>query len=160
MVHLTWGIINLFFFFSWIYLAIKFLSGNRSFFKKHSKLYTLILIFGFISFVSGRSENDEADAEPITKPTSLNFAKTNKTLTYEIDLTLVRDKNTGMIIQDKSQSNLQGFVIGLGWKHLSVAEKEKEVELTGFLSWKILGLTLYSQTKSFQIPKEEIKTIE
>lgn len=159
MVHLIWGIINILFFVSWIYLAIKFLSGNRSFFKRHSKFYTLILVFGFISFVSGRSEADEQNTDHLDSPTVLQFAKVNETLTYGIDLTLVRDKETGMVIQDRSQSSLEGFVSGLGWKHFSVLENENDLELTGFLSWKILGLTLYSQTKTFCISKDQVKTI-
>lgn len=159
MVYLIWGIFNCLFFITWAYLSFKFFRGKPKFISNHPYIYSAIIIFGFLCFFSGISSKAESKHSYYQKSSKMYQTKANQSISFDTKFTILKDDESGLFIYDQSQSILQGFVFGFDWEQSLVKEKENDLELAGILRWKILGMTLYRDQKTYIIPKESLQSV-
>lgn len=155
MLQLLWGVINLFLVLSFFYFGIGILIRGRKFLIWYNKFFTVpVLLIGFLGVIF--SEKIEDKIIPGYKGlATMETILVSKNLSNTIQLFLVRDKETGQLLQEKSYSSVHGFVMGLDWDHLLVIEKKETFQIRGVLHWKFMGNLVFSQDKVFEVGKEK-----
>lgn len=155
MLQLLWGVINLFLVLSFFYFGIGILIRGRKFLIGYNKFFTVpVLLIGFLGVIF--SEKIEDKIIPGYKGlATMETILVSKNLSNTIQLFLVRDKETGQLLQEKSHSSVHGFVMGLDWDHLLVIEKKETLQIRGVLHWKFMGNLVFSQDKVFEVGKEK-----
>ncbi|EAZ80061.1 hypothetical protein [Algoriphagus machipongonensis] len=156
MLYLIWSVFNILFFLTWAYLAICFLTGKHSIFKKSFSIGYIILIIGIISLISGKSKESTNSSTPSNKPVNIEIIKIEESTLNNLYLTLIRDKETDSILHDLSSSTLTGFISGLKWTHMGISENNGNLTLLGTISWKLLGWTIYTQNKEVMIKESTV----
>lgn len=155
MLQLFWGILNLFLVLSFFFFIIAILVRGRKFLIGYNKLFTIpVLILGIFGVLS--SKKDEDKIIPGYKGmATMETISVAKNLSNNISLILVRDKETGQLIHERSYSTVHGFVMGLDWDHLVVIENRETLQIRGMLHWKFMGNLVFSQSKVFEVRKEK-----
>jgi len=176
MIYLLWGLINvgLFIFFIVVcFKATKLIRENVGLFA------SIIFVFGLLSFI-GQSNNDSDNKElnsnqikswKFNSEDSLNNAESffldidlEKNLVSEFNLGIkyVRIKESLENMPISANSSMTGFVSGTSWKPKSIIVKRTNTNdrfnyfVAGVVEWKLLGMTVYLQSKDykgFAIPK-------
>jgi hypothetical protein len=169
MLLLLWGLLNISLFLFFITICFK---GTKLIREKLGLLASIIFVFGLLSFM-GNTTNPEnqnpennktrkwefTPVEKITSNTTQFFTiELEKTLIskYELDILYGQDQASKTIVPINAYSLTSGFVSGTNWKPLMIRvdTTEKNGKLLywveGVVEWKLLGSTIYSQSKNYK----------
>ncbi|GAB3899318.1 hypothetical protein GCM10028803_20260 [Larkinella knui] len=167
MLYLFWTVLNL-------VVAVYFIGlcfQATRFIKERISLYAaLIFAFGLLSFVAnsgpkraGFKGNSNVEkwtfiSRDSLAPGGLKFAriKIDETWISEIDLNVFYGvkKSSSQTIPAEAYSVWSGFITGYDWEPTSISVRATNgpnyaYSVAGLLRWKLLGLPLYSQPKSY-----------
>jgi hypothetical protein len=168
MAHLIWGLLNLSLFIYFIITSFKLVKVAK---KQIGGFATIVFVFGLLSFVGGsksdsntakfsQSEMFKFALEDSLEQNSGKFSHiviANHLVTkYDLGLNYgkeVASKNNTPI---SAYSSTIGLVMGTKWKPLNInilktIENNKfRYVVYGIVEWKLLGATLYTQSKVYQ----------
>jgi hypothetical protein len=168
MKYLIWSLINtglILYFFVICYRAIKLIK------EKYGLLTSLFLVIGLLSFASQSSDvNNQVNisasqrkiwtfySDTIIEPNSVTIknCEVEKSLSFRLilNVTYGLDKRTKQNIPINASSFPTGFIAGFKWVPTVISVETNEnnrglnCAVTGILEWKLLGLTIYSQSKA------------
>lgn len=162
MLELIWGILNfsiLIYFIIICFQAVKVIRENLG------GIATLVLVLGLVSFISKpNEENNSSQTFDLQKDAGFpnkyngNTFSTDKlleeNLTTKISLSIQFGENNSEERLLKAEIYRDGFVSGTEWKatNVTISPLDRinyQYQATGIIDWKILGITLYSQSKEF-----------
>lgn len=153
MLQLLWGILNLFLILSFFYFLIGLIFRGRKILAGYSKLYTIpVLFLGFAALINPK-ENEEEKPVPVGLAT-IEFIEVSENLTNKISLVLIRDKDSGKIIQERTYSSIHGFTSGLEWEHQGVVNEGKKLKISGIKHWHLFGNPIFSHPEVFEIQSD------
>ena len=140
--------------------------------KERVGLYAVVIFtLGLLSFAanSGKKSDSFSENPEVKKwtfvprdsvvPGGLQFAhaRIDKTWISEIGLTVLygAKKSSNQIVPVEATSVWSGFVSGYDWKPTSISVhattgQEYAYTVIGILQWKLLGIPLYSQPKTYE----------
>jgi hypothetical protein len=163
MLELIWGILNVFLL---IYFIIICFKSVRIVKEKLGLFASFIFVIGLLSFISKPDKKNltgkNIDVINQTNPKkAFNGNSFFREITLEDNLTskiglsiLVGENETELIILN-ANCYRSGFISGTNWnlKNIEI-DKEKNKKyctyfIRGIMEWKILGITIYSEYKSF-----------
>jgi hypothetical protein len=153
MIQLLWGILNLFLILSFFYFLIGLIFRGRKVLAGYSKLYTIpVLFLGFAALINPKEPEDD-------KPVSVGLVtmetiEVSRNLTNKISLELIRNKDSGKIIQERTYSSIHGFTSGLVWEHIGVVIEGKKLKVSGVKHWHLFGNTIFSQSEVLEIQSD------
>lgn len=162
MIELFWSILNISILLLFLYLFVGFLfKGKKIFEGRFKNLSIAILILGVIQIVSA-NDSDKFDN---TINIDNDYNQKNSTQTSKLilednlamnnNLSITYSSENEVLIPIKATSYLTGFVSGYEWKIKSIntssktKNEKKHYTASGILEWKIFGIKIYSQEKSF-----------
>lgn len=170
MIYLLWGLLNiglLFFFISTCFKATKLVREELGLFT------SIVFAFGLLSFV-GNSNDGNDNKEPNSnhiktwKFVSEDSLKKNESYLLYIDLEKTtiagyglgikygKDREGQTNIPISAYSSTNGFIMGTNWKPVSIIinmtndNNKFEYSVDGVVKWKLLGATIYSETKQYK----------
>ncbi len=162
MIELFWSLLNITILFFFLYLIVGFLfKGKKIFDSRFKKLSTAIFILGVIQIVSANDSSKFDNTINIdNKHNQKNSTYTSKliledNLTMNINLSIIYSNENEVLTPIKATSYLTGLVNGYDWKLKSTNTSSKTKDeirnynASGILEWKIFGIKIYSQEKSF-----------
>ena len=168
MAHLIWGLLNLGILIYFIITCFKLVNVAR---KHIGGFATVVFVFGLLSFVGG-SKSDTKGAkfsqtktfnfalEDSLEQNSSNFTSVileNHWVTkYDLGLNYGKETTSKRNTPISAYSGTTGLVMGTKWKTQNISvlktsdnDKFKYV-VYGIVEWKLLGATLYTQSKVYQ----------
>jgi hypothetical protein len=172
MLYLIWTLLNIALAVYFIILCFK----AARLLKERIGLYAAVIFtLGLISFVGNSGKNRGSIGEnPNVK--KWNFvsrdnvvsgslqsahATIDKTWISEIQLMVLHgcDKSSNQTVPVEANSSWSGFVSGYDWEPTIISVhattgREYKYTVIGILHWKLLGISLYSQHKTFSGPIE------
>ncbi|WP_157359653.1 hypothetical protein [Algoriphagus mannitolivorans] len=132
-----------FFLMALLFRGRKFLEGyNRSF-------VVLVLVVGFGGFFM-RSKPKKEDIKLVYG--KMETIKIKYNWTNSLFLNLVRDPETGEILQEESSSIMSGLVAGIDWHHVRISEFGDQKILEGFITWRLLGWRILDSFHYLEVP--------
>ncbi|MDT0676591.1 hypothetical protein [Autumnicola musiva] len=162
MIQLFWSILNITILLFFLYLFVGLLfQGKKIFEGKFKNLSIAILILGVFHIVSA-NDSEKLDSIIIDDNYNLENSTQSETIileenmTMNINLSVVYSNKNEVLVPIRATSYLTGLVSGYDWKIESVNttdknEKEKnDFIASGILEWKLFGITIYSQEKTFE----------
>lgn len=119
------------------------------------------MVIGIILIISASNSEDNSNLIIITS----NYNKNNNSkikevilednLTFNINMLIKYSVNQNTYIPIESNSSLNGLVSGYVWQFNSIntnnyePNKNSEFTAKGTLKWNLFGITVYSQSKTF-----------
>ncbi|MCL6219966.1 hypothetical protein [Zunongwangia pacifica] len=163
MIQLLWSILNITILLFFLYLFVGFLfQGKKIFEGKFKSLSIAILVLGVFHIVSANdtekldhSININNDYNPENN-TLIKTIILEDNLTMKFNLSILYSNSNGTLIPIKATSYLSGLLCGYDWKIKSVntsnkdGKQKKKFTAIGTLEWKLFGIKIYSQRKSFK----------
>ncbi len=163
MFELIWGILNGFLL---IYFLIICFKSVRIVKEKLGVFASLIFVVGLLSFITKPDKKNLADKNiDVLNQTNPKKAFNGNSffreiilednLTSEIGLSVLVGENEPNLIILNANCYRSGFISGTNWNVENIKidnEKNKKYctyLITGIMEWKILGITIYSEHKSF-----------
>lgn len=163
MFELIWGIFNGFLIIYFLIICFKSVKVIK---EKIGILASLIFVIGLLSFISKPNEENLADKNiDLLNQTNPKKAFKGNSFSSEIKLEDNLTSNIGLsiLVGEKEDELLilnancyrSGFISGTNWnvKNIDV-DKSKDKNycqylVNGIMEWKILGITIYSEHKTF-----------
>ncbi|PZX61381.1 hypothetical protein LV84_00369 [Algoriphagus ratkowskyi] len=149
MIYLIWGVLNILLILSWLWIGFSLFFRRKNIAVGNSRPYSIFFVVGLLVLLSAKSKDSVAPKMSYNKPTTVTIVETGKTLTNHISIVSIRDKESGEILTQYTDSNLTGFMSGLDWEQSGVYESDGKLEVNGILSWRLFGINFFSQSKSF-----------
>lgn len=170
MLYLLWGLLNVGLFIFFLVLSV---NAARLIREKFGILGSAIFVFGVVSFI-GRSFANNDNREPgAGKPRTWEFhtsdslrndfhamaevvLEENLISTYSLGISYGRTERTQENLPINAQSWTTGFISGTSWQpHYILANQTEnnqvfQYEVKGSVKWRLLGLTIYSQSKHWK----------
>jgi hypothetical protein len=176
MIYLLWGLLNIGLA---IYFIITCFKATKLIHEKNGLLASAIFVCGLLSFVVFSKKNDDNKVRIDNKKETIlgrnktwEFAskdslKRNSTNWIDIDLekTIIskfvlcieygKVKQGELNVPISAITSTSGFLSGTSWKPISISvnrttdNNKFEYLVVGFVKWKLLGATLYSQQKEY-----------
>ena len=163
MLELLWGILNgflLIYFIVICFKSVRILKKNLGIFA------SFIFVIGLLSFISKPDKKNIADKNiDVLNQTNPKKAFNGNSffreitlednLTSKIGLSILVGENEPDLIILNANCYRSGFISGTNWNVENIKiDKEKNKKfctymVRGIMEWKILGITIYSETKSF-----------
>lgn len=168
MAHLIWGLLNLSLFIYFIITCFKLVKVAK---KQIGGFATIVFVFGLLSFVGGsksdsntakfcQSEMFKFALEDSLEQNSGKFSHiviANHLVTkYDLGLSYGKETTSKSNTPISAYSGTTGLVMGTKWKPLNInilktTENNKfRYVVYGIVEWKLLGATLYTQSKVYQ----------
>lgn len=162
MMHLIWSIINGMIVIYFLYLIVGFIAKGKKIFKPRFKVVSIfIMTIGIIQIIS--ASNLEKNSNRITINEDYNKNSNSKikqvviedNLTFDINLLVKYLIDQNEYIPIESNSFLTGLVSGYVWEFNSInmnnynSNKKPEFIANGVLKWNLFGITVYSESKTF-----------
>ena len=162
MIHLIWSIINGMIVIYFLYLIVGFIAEGKRIFKPQFKVVSIfIMIIGIVQIIS--ASNSEKNANRITITEDYNKKNNSKikqvvleeNLTFDINMLVKYSIDQNEYIPIESNSFLTGLVSGYVWEFNSIdtnnfePNKKSEFIANGVLKWNLFGITVYSESKTF-----------
>jgi hypothetical protein len=162
MIHLIWSIINGMIVIYFLYLIVGFIAKGKRIFKPQFKVVSIfIMIIGIVQIIS--ASNSEKNANRITITEDYNKKNNSKikqvvleeNLTFDINMLVKYSIDQNEYIPIESNSFLTGLVSGYVWEFNSIdtnnfePNKKSEFIANGILKWNLFGITVYSESKTF-----------
>lgn len=160
MTYLIWSIINGIIFLYFLYLIVGFIAKGKRIFKPQFKYVSIfIMIIGITQIISA-SNRDKPNNRIIITEGYNNNSKVKRilledNLAFDINLSLKYSVDENEFIPISSNSSLTGFISGYVWDFKTIETKNnsktKQLEFTanGILQWKLFGIDVYAQYKTF-----------
>ena len=163
MFELIWGILNGFLIIYFIIICFKSVKIIK---EKIGILASFVFVIGLLSFISKPNEKNLADKNiDIINKTNpkkafngnsfLREINLENNLTSDIALSILVGENATELIILNANCYRSGFISGTNWNVENIdLDKEKNksfctYRVSGFMEWKILGITIYSEGKTF-----------
>ena len=163
MLELLWGILNgflLIYFIVICFKSVRILKKNLGIFA------SFIFVIGLLSFISKPDKKNIADKNiDVLNQTNPKKAFNGNSffreitlednLTSKIGLSILVGENEPDLIILNANCYRSGFISGTNWNVENIEiDKEKNKKfctyiVRGIMEWKILGITIYSEPKSF-----------
>ncbi|TDQ18417.1 hypothetical protein DFQ04_0216 [Algoriphagus boseongensis] len=150
MILILWGLLNLFLMLAFLFFALGLILRGRKFFEGYNLKHVFLVLFIGISGFLLMPKSKKTEARIIYG--KMEVIRIEENLTNSIFLNLVRDKDTGEILQEETNSTMSGFVAGIDWHHLGVSEKDEKLILEGFITWRLLGWRVLDSFHSYEVP--------
>ncbi|WP_445908606.1 hypothetical protein [Yeosuana sp.] len=162
MIHLIWSIINGIILLYFLYLIIGFISKGKKIFKTQFKIISIFIMFiGIVQIISASDSEKNPNRISITE----NYNSKNKSLlkqvmlednwTFDINMLVKYSIDENEYIPIESNSFLTGLVSGYVWEFKSIDTNnlnpngKAEFIANGTLKWNLFGITVYSESKTF-----------
>ena len=166
MIYLIWGLLNvglLIYFLTICINAIKLVRREIGLFA------AIVFVIGLLSFCSRQNDDDKATNSNKTKtwtftsedsltqkPTSFlrHELQSNLISKYELEVIYRKDRNN-VNVPISAYISTNGFILGTNWKGESIfVDKTNDNNkfhyyVTGVVEWHLLGMTVYTQHKTF-----------
>jgi hypothetical protein len=169
MLYLLWGLINIGLFLFFIILCFQATKLVR---ERVGMFAAFVFVIGLLSFV-GHSEKDDNNEKRTSDNRKWKFvsedsveASISRPLSIDLEDNLVSTKNLSVSYgKSKSQqrntpidaySSTEGFVSGTKWKPVLISvtptadNTRFQYVVVGVVEWKLLALTIYSQSKTYE----------
>ena len=165
MFELIWGIFNVFIFIYFIIICFKSVKFIK---EKIGVLASLIFVIGLLSFISKPNEKNLADKNiDFLNQTNPKKAFNGNSFFQEISLedNLASKIRLSILVGEKETENeltilnancsRSGFISGTNWNVENIdVDKQSDknycaYNVRGIMEWKILGITLFSEHKTF-----------
>ena len=159
MLYLFWSLLNLGLIILFIYMAFGLIVKPKNILKSKFKVgFMLICLIGqaqnAIAESTRHQNTEEIDIDPPMhqKGTKVIKTKLEEHLTFDINLHLTYSLDNDTYVFNNADSFLTGFVNGFEWdlKALNTPNSPLDYSAQGILKWKILGFTLYKQSKTYE----------
>ena len=162
MIHLIWSIINGLIVIYFLYLIVGFIAKGKRIFKPQFKVVSIfIMVIGIVQIIS--ASNSKKNANRITITEDYNKKNNSKikqvvleeNLTFDINMLVKYSIDQNEYIPIESNSFLTGLVSGYVWEFNSIdtnnfkQNKKSEFIANGILKWNLFGITVYSESKTF-----------
>ena len=157
MIYLFWGVLNIVVFFGWLWIGSNLLFKRKSYKPIETRLYSVVFIIGLVSLLTSNSKNELTYQKSHDLPAIMDHFEVKNTLTHHLEITIIRDKETNQLLPQFTQAQLTGFVAGLNWNLSGLSEIQNQLQINGFLTWKLMGIELYNQPQTFTIAIDEKK---
>ncbi|WP_373397703.1 hypothetical protein V8V91_24680 [Algoriphagus halophilus] len=155
MAYLFWGVLNLLVFFGWLWVGSTLLFNRKSNKPIETRLYSVVFILGLVSILTSNSKNEHGNQKSYDLPATMEHLELKRTFTHHLDITIIRDKASNQLLPQFTHAQLTGFVAGLNWRLLGLNEVQNQLQISGVLSWKLMGFELYNQPQTFIIATDE-----
>ncbi|WP_020534531.1 hypothetical protein [Lewinella cohaerens] len=162
MIYLIWSIINLAVLFFFFYLITGFIRKGKSFFNPQLKVVSiLVMVVGIFQLLSATGLEENSNQIEITQdydnnnPSKIEELVLEDHLTFDINLLVKYSIDQNDFIPTESNSFLTGFISGYEWEYTLIqtnsytSNQKAEFEAKGILKWKLFGVNLYNETKTF-----------
>lgn len=163
MLHLIWSLLNVIVLLYFAYLLVGFIAVGRQIFNPKLKVVSaIILVIGVVQIASASSKEESNQQIIITQDYDPQNDSTIKevlledNLTFDINMFVEYSLEENEYVPVESKSYLTGIVYGYEWEFKSIqthnyeAKKKADFTADGVLKWNLLGITVYSQLKSFK----------
>ena len=163
MLYIIWTVFNAFVFCLFLWLAYKAMGMVRD---KFGWAASVVLVVGLLSFMSAPKDEEEKDtvALQVTPQTPGNANQVMHSTVLEkfplfaLQLRVVCDvQPDGKSIKPTEATASQyGLVTAHRWKlstasvYYNAANHKLEYRVDGIISWKLLGISFYAQSKTFE----------
>jgi hypothetical protein len=165
-----WGLLNIGLL---LFFIVTCLRGTKLIREKYGMFASVVFVFGLLSFAEQPNngiDNKEPNSNQVktwkfASADSLNRNATfliaiqlEKTLvsTYQLGIRYGKDKQGQVNIPISADSWMTGFISGTHWKPSSIIVNRTdnnnnfEYFVEGIVEWKLLGATVYSQSKEYK----------
>jgi hypothetical protein len=157
MIQFLWSIFNLLLLLSFYYFALALIFKGRKFLESYPQvLVGAVLIFGTFGFLKSATKNSQEQSFINSKPVKIDFIPVVEKLSNRIELTLIRDIDTGEIDKESSTSSLHGFMSGLRWNHLQLSETNGHLAVEGWWDWYLLGNRVFSNFEVYELSDKDL----
>lgn len=162
MIHLLWAILN---FGLYVITICFFINKSKEIKEKVGSFVALVFVFLLLSYLDRFTDKENERQEALWKNTSNSKIENTiskdivleKNLISRIELSLFcgNDIVTHQIIPESGFTGFFGFTLGRDWETISITMNESSTNkwqyiVDGNMNWKILGITIYTETKSFE----------
>ena len=162
MIHLIWSIINGIIIIYFIYLIVGFILSGKKIFKPQFKVASIfIMVIGIIQIISASDSNKNLNRISITEDfnnknnTAIKLVTLEDNWTFDINMLVKYSIEQNQYIPIESNSFLTGLVSGYNWEFNSIHTNNlnpngtTEFTANGILKWNLFGITVYSESKTF-----------
>jgi hypothetical protein len=162
MIHLIWSIINVIIVLYFFYLIIGFIAKGKKIFKPQFKVISIfIMVIGIVQIISASDSDKNSNRISITEDYSRKNNSEIKQVvlednwTFDINMLVKYSIEQDQYIPIESNSFLTGLVSGYNWEFYSINTNnlnpngEAEFIANGILKWNLFGITVYSESKTF-----------
>ena len=162
MIHLIWSIINGMIVLYFLYLIVGFIATGKRIFKPQFKAISIfIMVIGIVQIISAL--NSEKNSNRLIIKDDYNKMNNSKikevvledNLTFDINMLVKYSIEQNEFIPIESNSFLSGFMSGYVWEFNSLqtnnfkSNEKAEYNVNGILKWNLFGITVYSESKTF-----------
>jgi len=167
MMYLIWGLLNiglLIYFLTICFNAVKLVRREIGLFA------AIVFVIGLLSFCSRQNDDDKATNSNKTKtwtftsedsltqkPTSFLRHELESNWISKYDLEVIYRKDTNNInVPISAYTSTNGFTIGTNWRGESIIVNKTDdnnkfyYHVNGVVEWHLLGMTVYTQLKTFK----------
>lgn len=160
MIQIIWGLLHIV---ALVFLVVLCFHWTKTVREKLGVVAAVVFVFVLVSFVSKPSDQDvphkiyfQNPKIPFIGNTHQKSVRLEDNMATNIDLFIgygTDGKSTTLL---QASSNQSGFVSGTTWKTRAINVSklgEKEVyfyTVSGILEWKFIGITIFSEEKSFE----------
>tara|TARA_B100000315_G_C14152522_1_gene396316 strand:+ start:22 stop:525 length:504 start_codon:yes stop_codon:yes gene_type:complete len=162
MIHLIWSIINGIIVIYFLYLIVGFIAKGKKIFKPQFKVVSIfIMVIGIVQIISASDSEKNSNRISITEDynrknnSAIKQVKLEDNWTFDINMLIKYSIEENQYIPIKSNSFLTGLVSGYVWEFKSIDTKKlnsngkAEFFANGILKWNLFGITVYSESKTF-----------
>ena len=162
MIHLIWSIINGIIVIYFLYLIIGFIAKGKKIFKLQFKVVSIIImVIGIVQIISASDSEKNSNRISITEDynrknnSAIKQVKLEDNWTFDINMLVKYSIEENQYIPIESNSFLTGLVSGYVWEFKSIDTKnlnsngKAEFFANGILKWNLFGITVYSESKTF-----------
>ncbi|MBU2996272.1 hypothetical protein KO500_07490 [Cellulophaga baltica] len=162
MIHLIWSIINGIIVLYFFYLIIGFITKGKKIFKPQFKVISIfIMVIGIVQINSASDSDKNSNRISITEDynrknnSEIKQVVLEDNWTFDINMLVKYSIEQDQYIPIESNSSLTGLVSGYVWEFNSIAtnnfetNKKSEFIAKGNLKWNLFGITVYSESKTF-----------
>ena len=162
MIHLIWSIINGIIVIYFLYLIVGFIAKGKKIFKPQFKVVSIfIMVIGIVQIISASDSEKNSNRISITEDynrknnSAIKQVKLEDNWTFDINMLIKYSIEENQYIPIESNSFLTGLVSGYVWEFKSIDTKKlnsngkAEFFANGILKWNLFGITVYSESKTF-----------
>jgi hypothetical protein len=162
MIHLIWSIINGIIVIYFLYLIVGFIAKGKKIFKPQFKVVSIfIMVIGIVQIISASDSEKNSNRISITEDynrksnSAIKQVKLEDNWTFDINMLVKYSIEQNQYIPIESNSFLTGLVSGYNWEFNSIdtnnlnANEKAEFIANGILKWNLFGITVYSESKTF-----------
>ena len=162
MIHLIWSIINGIIVLYFLYLIIGFIAKGKKIFKPQFKVVSIfIMVIGVVQIISASDSGKNSNRISITEDydkrnnSKLKHVILENNWTFDIEMLVKYSIEQNEYIPIESNSFLTGLVSGYNWEFKSInttnlnQNGKAEFIANGILNWNLFGITVYSESKTF-----------